>query len=230
MDDNKQLMVVLLFARILSHYQCALVLAERGAAVSTKALIRVLLEAVFTLGACVKDSTFLDIYAKDDRRRQAELIEALLNFRNEEIGVTSKELERLRQQAASLRAEIREDKSPKIGAFDAARRAGLLSFYHLFYVPYCNAVHTSARDLVSHVQENSQGGIKLLQCGPESAEVEDIVDATIQIFFSAIPFVFQIFPQPDQENEFERLWTAQNDRLTRKAERRRNLLCSSNTI
>jgi hypothetical protein len=157
-DNNQQLAAALLFARIISHYQCVLILAERGVAVSAKAVVRVLLEAVFTLGACVNDSAFLDIYEKDDRRRHADLIEALLSFRGEEIGISGEEFERLRQQAVALRSGIKADKSPKIGAFDTAQRAGLLTFYRLFYVPYCNTVHTSIRDLAPHVREDSQGG------------------------------------------------------------------------
>lgn len=218
-DNNQQLVVTLLFARILSHYQCALVLAERGAVVSAKAVMRVMLEAAFTLGACVKDPTFLDLYVKDDRKRRADMIEALLDLPAEEIAVPREELEQLEQDASSLRLEIREDKLPKLGAYYTAKRAELLDFYRLFYVPYCNAVHTAVRDLASHVNEGPTGDIASLKWGPESAEVDDLVDAAIQIIFAAAHLTLQIFPQPDQDKEFEYLWAEQKSRLEQKTKR-----------
>ena len=219
-DDHLQLMVTLLFARILSHYQSAMILAERGAVVSAKALVRVMLEATFTLGACVKDSVFLGIYVKDDRKRQADLIEALVDLSPEETSVPRDELEQLRQQAISLRSEMKADKQPPVSAFSTAKRAGLLDFYRLFYVPYCTAVHTAVRDLSSHVNEGPDGNIASLKWGPESVEVEDLVDAAIQILFVAAQLTLQIFPQPDQENEFERLWAEQKPRVEEKGQRK----------
>ena len=216
-NDNRQLLVTLLFARVLSHYQGALILCERGAVYSAKALMRVMLEATFALGACAKDLAFLDLYVKDDRRRQADMIQALLDLPPEEIAVPREELEKLRQQAITLRSEIKAEKQTKIGAFDMARRAALLDFYRLFYVPYSNVVHTSVRDLASHVNEGPAGEILSLKWGPQSAEVDDVVEAAISIFFAAVQFTLQIFPHPELDKEFERLWAEQKPRLEKKA-------------
>jgi hypothetical protein len=218
-SDNLQLMVTLLFGRILSHYQSTLVLLERGAVDSAKAVMRVMLEATFIMGACIKDATYLDLYVKDDRKRQAELIQALLSLPAEDITLPAEELEQLREQANALQSDIKADGLPKIGAFYAAQRAELLDFYRLFYVPYCNTVHTSVRDLASHVNEGPEGEIASLKWGPESAAVDDLVDAAIQIFFAAAHLTLNIFPQADQNKEFERLWEEQKPRLERKAVR-----------
>jgi hypothetical protein len=157
---------------------------------------------------------------KDDRKRQADMIQALLDLPVEDIALSGEELEQLRQQASALRSDIKADNLPKVGAFYAAQRAELLDFYRLFYVPYCNAVHTSVRDLGSHVNEGSAGEIVSLKWGPESAAVDDLVDAAIQIFFAAAQLTLQTFPQPDQNKEFERLWEEQKPRLERKAVRK----------
>lgn len=219
-DDRRQLLVALLFARALSHYQCALVLAERGAGVQARVLIRVMCEAVFFLVSCVNDVNFVSKYVNDDRRRQLRMIEALLGIAPEDNAVPAAELEELRVQADELRAGIKADKLPRLTAFDTAQRAGLLDFYRLFYVPYSNPVHSAVRDLDSHITKAPDGSIASLTWGPDSSEVDDLVDAAIQNLFAAAHAVLQIFPQPEVDSAFESMWGEQKARLRRKTDER----------
>ncbi len=219
--DRRELLAALLFARALSHYQCALVLAERGAGVQARVLIRVMCETVFVLVACANDAEFIPQYINDDRRRQLSMIEALLGLPPEDNAVPAVELEALRVQAEELRAGIKADKLPRLTAFDTARRAGLLDFYRLFYVPYSNPVHSAVRDLDSHVTKAPDGDIATLTWGPDSSEVDDLIDAAMQNLFAGAHALLVVFPQPEANNAFERLWGEQKARLKRKTDERK---------
>lgn len=217
-DDKQQLMVALLFARLLELYQSVLVLAERGSISAARALLRVMCEATFYMRASQKDPAFIDAYVQDDRFRQAQLIEALTAIPPEANAVAPEILEDLKRQAAQLRAQIKADKQSWLKAADTAALADLLDFYRLFFVPYSNAVHSAARDLNSHVVENDQGSIASLRWGPDSANVEDIVDACMQIFFVAVHAQLQVFPNPEFDKEFENLWREHKARIEAKTE------------
>jgi len=165
---------------------------------------------------------------KNDRKRRADLIQALLDLPADENAVPAEELEQLRQEVSALESaikadrkrEVKADKKAKFGAFDAARRAGMLDFYRLFYVPYCNVVHTSLGDLAHHVNEGPAGQISSLKWGPQSEEVDDLVDAAIQIFFPALECTLRTFPNPEVREEFEKLWAQHQHRLQIKTKQR----------
>ena len=227
-NDNRQLALSLLFARTLSHYQAALILCERGAVLSAKALMRVILEATFTLVAIVEDPPFYDLWVNNDRKRRADLIQALLDLPADEIAVPAEELEQLRQEVSALKSaikvdkkrEVKTDKKAKFGAFDAARLAGMLDFYRLFYVPYSNVVHTSLGDLAHHVNVDPAGHIASLKWGPQTEEVDDLVDAAIQIFFPALECTLRTFLNSEMRKEFENLWAQHQQRLKIKTKQR----------
>lgn len=219
-SDRRQLLVALLFARTLSHYQCALVLAERGAGTQTRVLIRAMCEAVFFLTACTKDAGFVEKYVNDDRRRQLDMIRALLEIPLDDNAVSAAELEALRVQASELQAGIKADKLPRLTAFDTAQLAGLVDFYRLFYVPYSNSVHSAIRDLDSHIAKTADGDIQSLTWGPDSSEVDDLVDSAVQNLFAAAHGLLEVFPQPDTDKVFEGLWSEQKARIERKTKER----------
>jgi hypothetical protein len=219
-NDDRRIAISLLFGRVLSHYECALILCERGAVLSAKVLMRVMLEATFILAAIVKDAAFLDRYQKDDRKRGVALIRALLNLPEDRNAVPIDELEKFRQKLIDLKAEIKADEQQNFGAFEAAEHAGMLDFYRIFYVPFSNVVHTSLRDLSHHVNDDQAGEIESFKWGPDSAEVDDLVDSATQIFLTTMERTLETFPNPEASEEFQDLLGQFEDRLKEKIKRR----------
>jgi hypothetical protein len=206
-------MIALLFARLLELFQSTLILAERGSISAARCLLRVMCEAAFYIRACAKDSAFIDEYVQDDRIRQKQLIDALTAIPPEANAVAAEVLEDLKRQANELRRQIKTDRQGALRAVDTAARSDLLDFYRLFFVPYSNSVHSAVRDLNTHVVENAKGDIGSLRWGPEPERVETTVDAAVQIFFVAVHALLQIFPRPELEAEFERLWGEHKARI-----------------
>ena len=205
-NNNRQLIVSILFVRVLSHFQGAILLVERGMVADTKILVRVMCEATFSLGACVKDENFVDELVKDDRHREADLVRSLLEIPQEHIGLTDKEIEDLRQRQTRLRAQAKEENPKRLGAFAIAKRAGLLRQYHLIYALLSNTVHAAVRDLDSHVNADTEGEIFSLKWGPDDREgVIYALWSAIDVFFTALSMMLDCFPQNDAANELKKL-------------------------
>jgi hypothetical protein len=64
--DNRALLILLFFARALSSFQGALLLAERGMTIEALTLARSCLESAFFLGATVADAGFADRLVSSD--------------------------------------------------------------------------------------------------------------------------------------------------------------------
>ena len=218
-DDKQELMVALLFARVLELFQSVVVLAERGSISAARCLLRVMCEASFYIRACAKDSSFIDEYVQDDRIRQKQLVDALTEIPPEANAVAEDVLDDLKRQANELRAQIKADRQSPLRAADTASRADLLEFYRLFFVPFSNSVHSAVRDLNTHVVETEAGHIASLRWGPDSGRVETTVDTAVQLFFVAMHALLQIFPRPEVEAEFQCLWTQHKARIEAQGER-----------
>ena len=111
---------------------------------------------------------------------------------------------------------MKEEKLKKLTVFAMADRAGLLSQYHLIYVPFSNTVHAAVRDLDSHVNADTEGEIVSLKWGPDDTEgVTYALCAAIDVFFIAINITLDCFPQSDVTNELKKLWDERSVLLDR---------------
>lgn len=217
-DSKQQLLVALLFARLVEHFQSVIVLAERGAIPSGKALLRVTCDALFALTACAKDTTYFEKLVLDDRIRERQLLHALVSLPREDVAVPLEEMRELERRLAELKTTIKSEKQTELKSFDTAKAAGLLDFYRLFYVPNSNVVHNAVRDLNGHVIEASDGDIQSLRWGPASNNVDDVIGVAVQLAFAAIKGLGMVFPAPEFDQALEELWKRHNEVLASKLE------------
>ena len=212
-EEKRELLVALLFTRAVEHFQSAVVLAERGAIPSGRAMLRVLCDAAFAIRACAKKPEYVDKIILDDRVREKQLLDALLTLPREDVAVPAEEMKKLEARLEELRAVIKADKQGVLKSVETAIAAGLAEFYRLFYVPYSNAVHSAARDLDDHVVKDKKGDVGSLRWGPTSEGVEAVVIAAIQIAFAAANGHLIVFPNSLLEPELEKIWARQKNYL-----------------
>lgn len=205
-DSNNQLLVSILFARILNHYQGAIILAERGMIASARAIVRVMCDALFSLSACVSDEKFIGELVKDDRHREADLIRSLLSVPKEHSGISEQQRSESTQREVLLRAETKSDNPKKLGPYAIAKRAGLLSHYNFIYAPLSSTVHAAVRDMDTHINTNNNGEVIGLQCGPDLPGLEFVLFATIDSMLIAISNMDKVFPQSVPPGAVEKLW------------------------
>jgi len=207
--NKRQLLVAVLFARAVEHFQCAVLLAQRGAVPSGKVLLRVLCDSAFAIRACAKNNEYVDKIILDDRVREKQLLDALLSLPREDVDVPPQEMKKLEARLAELRAIIKADKQSVLKSIDTAVAGGLVDFYRLFYVPYSNVVHSAARDLDDHINKDKDGDVESLRWGPDRARVEGVVSAAVQIAFAAANGHLAVFPSSRPEADLEKLWVRQ---------------------
>jgi hypothetical protein len=217
-DDPHTVTASALFARMLEHYESAITLLQIGAIPSAQCLLRVMCEVSFAIAMVAKEPSFVAEYLDDDRHRRLKMLDALLGLRLDESTISKEEREMLKAEARGLRVELKDKRQKELVVFDTARRAGLLHLYRFFYVTFSNTIHTSARDLDSHVVRPEDGlGYVGMRWGPDSRQVEDMVDAAIEIFSTAFHFFMQVFPHAEARMKLDSLWVEQRARLDRKA-------------
>ena len=219
LDDAHAVTASALFARMLEHYECAITLLQIGAIPSAQCLLRVMCEVTFAIAMVAKEPSFVAEYFDNDRHRKVKMLDALLGLRLGESTISKEERDMLKAQVRGLRAEIQNKRQKELVVFDTAKRAGLLDLYRYFYVTFSNTVHTSARDLDSHVVRPGDGLDYVgMRWGPDSRQVEDMVDAAIEIFSPAFHFFMEVFPHADGKKTLDSVWVEQRARLERKAE------------
>jgi hypothetical protein len=212
-DSEQEVLACVLFARVLTHFEATILLAERGMAPSAKAMLRVLCEAVFNLGACANDPAFHEDLLKDDDFRRARLIEALLELPFEHVPISTTERTELTAEAAKLRADAKAAGNRRLGVASIANKAGLLDYYRLIYVPYSGPVHSSVRDLDSHVEGTPDGRIDALTFGPDPEQTDTIVEVAFQLLLTAMLLHLKVMPQSDVQRDLDRLWATEKLRL-----------------
>lgn len=208
-DQKRELLVAVLFARVVEHFQSAIVLAERGAIPSGRAMVRVLCDATFAIRACAKKPEYADKIILDDRVREKQLVDALVSLPRKDVAVPPEEMEKLERRLSELRAAIKADNQGVLKSIDTADAAGLVDFYRLFYVPCSNAIHSAARDLDDHIVKDKNGDVGALRWGPLSRDVEHTAAAAVQIAFAAANGHLIVFPNATLERELETLWERQ---------------------
>jgi len=166
LDDPMQLIVAVLFARIVELYQAVLILASRGMRSASALAFRALIEAYFHFCAIRDDEKYLEEFLDQfhvDRHRLGGGI-----ARSE-----SKGLAELREYFTAERVEgakraKEEAGAKKITTEAAAKRGGNEGIYRTAYALLSAEVHTSVRSLESDLEWDEElQMIKSLRYGPD---------------------------------------------------------------
>ena len=174
LDNERQLLTSVLFARILELYQGAILLAERGLSTSVRIQFRAFLEAFFHHAAIHIDPGYLDDYLNQFHIQRQKFVNRIRQ-------TSSSRLKDLRQKldeviVAKIAKIVKDEGAQRISIEDVARRAQLHDIYVTVYEVLSRAVHTSATDLESPLQlsKNSDEIVGFLY-GPSSNETRRVI-------------------------------------------------------
>lgn len=133
-----------LYIRVLTNYQGLLILASRGMVPQSYIMLRMELEALFSLAAIAKDKNFSNsIVLYEERQRESVVSKIKRRFEkarysnNEEIKIAEKIIDEAKKK-------IKENDIKKLSTEQIADKAGLHDLYDTVY-SYCSLeVHVSA--------------------------------------------------------------------------------------
>lgn len=198
LDNERQLVTSVLFARLLELYQGAIVLAERGLSTPVRIQFRAFLEAFFHRIAIHIDPGYLDDYLNQFHIQRQKLVN---RFRH----ASSPRLKDLRQDldealVAEIAKTVKDEGAQRISIEDVARRAQLHDIYVTVYEVLSRAVHTSASDLESHLQlsKDSDEIVGFLY-GPSSNETRRVICLMGMALSEALEQVSRTFGEDRKE-------------------------------
>ena len=172
-QDGQEVIAASLLIKMLSDFQAAIIVLERGLVLQGEELLRCALEALFLVQRVADDPSFMATWAKTDekdRLRMFEAVQADLARLPPAVSASA-----LQEKIDQVRALIETDKIRKLRVADImndADVAWLPSLYMLWSLP----VHSAPRAVEGYVQEGPPGtGISALKWGPS----EDDLDFTL---------------------------------------------------
>jgi hypothetical protein len=192
--DNTRLLAALLFGRILTSFQSAYMLTERGHCGDARTVLRAMVESAIFLGALVTDPLLIDRLVDRHVVNERKLVGAWLADPVAVEATSPENLERLREKLAENRANNPDLKRDPIDVQELARSSDLLWLYNTaFRVLSGDAAHTSVLALERHVKTNAAGDIIGLQFGPNASEVPDTLSIALPALLNATHTVISFF-------------------------------------
>jgi len=172
-ENLQRLLVSLLFARCLEHFQSSVLLLEYGMVPSAKAVLRALSEAMFAACAISRDESVAQAYVASVLRQHQRRLNKALNSEGKELAVfraaaTPEAMAKLRDQIAAAGAkELKTEELANIG--------GVHDWYLTAYAMLSDAVHTSVKDLTRYFEPGPDGSFIGLLYGSSDRETDRLL-------------------------------------------------------
>jgi hypothetical protein len=204
-SDNRALLILLFFARALSSFQGALLLAERGMTVEALTLARSCLESAFFLGATAADAGFADRLISSDAAHKKKVATWLTSPEAAVTELAPEQIDKLRGFLANLKtAATPVAPLPIKQAADAAQ---LSDIYETVYRDLSDrAAHPSLNSLLRHIEVDDHGNAVALRFGPETKDLPETILAMTTALFYGIVGMGSAFAQDAWRAEIDACW------------------------
>ncbi len=203
--DNRALLILLFFARALSSFQGALLLAERGMTVEALTLARSCLESAFFLGATAADTGFAERLVSSDAAHKKKVARWLTSPEAAVTELAPEQIDKLRGFLANLKdAATPAAPLPIKQAADAAQ---LSDIYETVYRDLSDrAAHPSLNSLLRHIEVDDHGNAVALRFGPETNDLPETILAMTTALFYGIVGMGSAFAQDAWGAEIDACW------------------------
>jgi Family of unknown function (DUF5677) len=182
----EELYVATLYARAVTMFQGAVLLAERGMAAESRTLVRGCAETAIALGCTRRDKTFPRQLDDDHDRHRVAMANDILNLPAEDPNVSAMQRDDLRRLIAEVSAQHAPSGPRKINWAVASSRAAMTDLYLTVYRQTSgDAAHVSLRSMDRHVVSDASGTITGFQFRPYPEEVADTLSSAIAALFHA---------------------------------------------
>lgn len=196
-SSNQQLVAAALYGRILTSFQAAHILTERGMLADARTVVRAAAEAAIILSAVIKDAAVCDLLVDRHYWHHIKLRNAWLNDPQAVAEMTPQDVDAIRASIAE--AEISNPKakqmrSDPVGIAALAQKAGVTALYNaIFRITSGDAAHTTLDALNRHIRADADGNIHGLKFGPDISDLPDTLSDAISVLGHALHAVLEYF-------------------------------------
>jgi hypothetical protein len=188
-----QLLSAILYSRLLSSYQAAIILCEKGMKSQGNMLLRAVIESLFPLVATSKDSNFAERYRLADHTSRLNSLNKLIDYktRNKE---RDDNLAQAKEQKTIIEQEIEDNDIQPLSTEACAIAADMHDWYQLVYPLVSLPVHSSIRSLIDHVEyDRNTLETKELKNEPDLEGMSDTLSLLAQAMISGIDALCKVF-------------------------------------
>jgi len=215
--DGQRVIVTILFARILSHFQGVVILAERGMVAEARSILRGMLDATFAGVALSKHKNLLQMFIDDDLYQRIKGMNSIIALpknikKKHRIGNT-----KLKKQIAEIQKEIDGKNIKPLTTEFLAQKAGMLPYYNSLFVMLSSSTHSRARDLEQYLADNDYSDIEALHWGPDVSDLNYVLQPACELLFKAARAVSDLFNGSELDEKFQKQWDIYNELITSKA-------------
>ena len=176
----EELYVATLYARAVTLFQGAVLMAERGMAAEARTLVRGCAETAIALGCARLDRSFLEKLDEDFDKHRIALANDLLRLPEDDRHVSAEQRADLRAMIAEVSSEYTPPHPVRIKWADAAVTASMMDLYLTVYrQTSADAAHAGLKALERHVATNASGDIAGLRFFPDVEGAGETLSAAI---------------------------------------------------
>jgi hypothetical protein len=203
--DNQQLVAAALYGRVLTSFQAANILAERGMLGDARTVVRAAAETAIFLAAVAKDEAVCDLLIDRHFWHHRKLRNAWLNDPEAVAQMTSEQVEAIKATIANADTEYPRAKTlsgDPVSIAALAQSAGATGLYNAIYRSTSgDAAHTSIDALNRHIRADSEANVVGLKFGPDVTDLAATLSDAMSVVGHALHIVIELFKLHDFREE-----------------------------
>lgn len=182
----EELYTATLYARAVSMFQGAILLAERGMAAESRSLVRGCAETAIALGCTRRDKSFPQKLDDDHDKYRVAMANDLLNLPKGDTNISQEQRADLRRLVSEISAQYQPPRPQRINWATASSTAAMTDLYLTVYrQTSSDASHVSLKSLDRHLVSDVNGTLVGFQFSPSFGETIDTLSASIAAILHA---------------------------------------------
>jgi Family of unknown function (DUF5677) len=182
----EELYIATLYARAVSMFQGAVLLAERGMAAESRSLVRGCAETAIALGCTRRDKSFPQKLDDDHDKYRVAMANDLLNLPKDDTNISQEQRADLRRLVSEISAQYQPPRPQRINWATASSAAAMTDLYLTVYRQTSgDGTHVSLKSLDRHLVSDASGTLVGFQFSPAFGETVDTLSASIAAMLHA---------------------------------------------
>jgi hypothetical protein len=182
----EELYVATLYARAVTMFQGAVLLAGLGMGAESRTLVRGCAETAIALGCTRRNKTFLEQLDDDHDRHKITMANELLNLPGDDPNISPAQRDDLRRLLSELAARYQHPRPRRINWASSSSAAAMTDLYLTVYRKTSgDAAHVTLQALDRHVASNENGDIVGFRFDPFPADTVDTMGSAIAAILHA---------------------------------------------
>jgi len=201
-----------LFGRVLTSFQSAIILCERGLLSDAATLIRSAAETAIILKAIAKDAEICRRLTLGMMHQERTLAQSWLHASQVNTVLNKDDIDTLKNRIDTIDRDYPAVKNMKDVAIKLdvlADTYGSAALYHIVRrIDAGNAAHATLAALRRQVKNNSAVAGQGFKFGPDEEDLPATLSDALSVMSSALTSIYQRFPQVEHQDDFEKCLAA----------------------